>query len=140
MPTPPREGARWYSIRSSVTRASGVRPSKVAALITLLRRVIGPSWAGVNTLCTVSPMGCAPGRAVPGAGLLLEVSTVRGPVPSAGRRRAGRRVSAGVRGGGTQAGGDERAQGGDLVRRQDAVGGQRRAEATEDQVEGKQPA
>src|SRR5690606_486948 len=49
MATPPAAGRRWYSIRSSVTSASGVMPSKVAALITRLRRVSGPSRAGSNT-------------------------------------------------------------------------------------------
>src|SRR6516162_7610929 len=49
MPTPPAAGSRWYSIRSSVTRASGVRASNVAALMTRLRSVSGPSWAGANT-------------------------------------------------------------------------------------------
>ncbi|AGJ69500.1 Uncharacterised protein [Mycobacterium tuberculosis] len=49
MATPPAAGSRWYSIRSSVTNASGVRASKVAALMTRLRSVSGPSLAGLNT-------------------------------------------------------------------------------------------
>src|SRR3712207_5528520 len=40
-------------MRSSVTRASGVAPSKVADLMMRLRRVTGPSLAGVNTLGAV---------------------------------------------------------------------------------------
>lgn len=48
MPTPPRAKARWNSIRSSVTNPCGDRPSDVAALITLLRNVTGPSTAGAK--------------------------------------------------------------------------------------------
>jgi hypothetical protein len=48
MPTPPAANARWNSIRSSVTKPSGERPSDVAALMTLLRSVNGPSWTGPN--------------------------------------------------------------------------------------------
>src|SRR3569833_877987 len=49
MPTPPAAGRRWYSISSSVTRASGVAPSNVAALMTRFRRRTGPSRAGART-------------------------------------------------------------------------------------------
>src|SRR6266568_3085117 len=36
-------------MRASVTRASGVAPSKVADLMTRLRRATGPSFAGAKT-------------------------------------------------------------------------------------------
>src|SRR5271156_4812333 len=49
MPTPPAAGSRWYSIRSSLTSAPGVRASKVADLMMRLRSVMGPSFAGAST-------------------------------------------------------------------------------------------
>src|SRR3954469_8988666 len=49
MPIPPAAGRRWYRIRSSVTKASGVEASNVAALMTRLRSVTGPSLAAPNT-------------------------------------------------------------------------------------------
>src|SRR5271163_2709741 len=49
MPTPPAAGSRWYSIRSSLTNAPGVRASKVADLMMRLRSVMGPSFAGAST-------------------------------------------------------------------------------------------
>src|SRR3974390_3153917 len=49
MPIPPAATARWKAIRSSETTSSGVRASKVADLMVRLRRVMGPSLAGLNT-------------------------------------------------------------------------------------------
>src|SRR6185312_8465595 len=49
MPTPPAAGSRWYSMRSSLTSAPGVRASKVADLMMRLRNVMGPSFAGAST-------------------------------------------------------------------------------------------
>src|SRR3954453_19565215 len=69
MPTPPAAGSRWEVIRSSVTSASGVAPSKVADLMMRLRRVTGPSLAGVNTLGAVSMVRRLPHRHVRLAGV-----------------------------------------------------------------------
>ena len=48
MPAPPAATLRWYSTSSGVASASGVTPSKVAALMIRLRRVTGPSRAGAK--------------------------------------------------------------------------------------------
>jgi hypothetical protein len=45
---PPRATVVWNSISSSVTAPRGITPSNVAALMTRLRSVRGPSWAGSN--------------------------------------------------------------------------------------------
>src|ERR1700709_59460 len=49
MATPPAAYVRWKSTRSVVTRERWLRPSYVAALITRLRSVNGPSCAGEST-------------------------------------------------------------------------------------------
>ena len=74
---PPAATRAWNSMRSSVTTPSGDLPSNVAALITRLRRVSGPSRAGSNSFDEPStPVESTLGAASDGLGMGVPLSAV----------------------------------------------------------------